>query len=195
VLLVTTLITALAADRFIPGGMARLLSNSLAAARFAIAPRPANLLSTKAPYKKALAEAPSPVPQGAAGEEPVKLFMARVGEEPGLNDAGVLEPENLVLPDGPILPIADIAGVAPDDLRPSATLPFLDTPRGGGGVTSTDSETGPEPGPGPGPGPNPTIVPEPSTWFLLIAGFGLLGGMLRRRNRRSSIEGAEVIGG
>jgi hypothetical protein len=26
-------------------------------------------------------------------------------------------------------------------------------------------------------------VPEPSTWALLIAGFGLAGAMLRRRGR------------
>jgi hypothetical protein len=30
---------------------------------------------------------------------------------------------------------------------------------------------------------NPVAVPEPETWTLLIAGFGLLGATLRRRNR------------
>lgn len=30
-------------------------------------------------------------------------------------------------------------------------------------------------------------VPEPSTWLLLIAGFGMIGGALRRRNIRTSV--------
>lgn len=46
---------------------------------------------------------------------------------------------------------------------------------------------GPGPGgPGPGPGPGPVDpVPEPATWAMMIAGFGMIGGALRRRARVS----------
>ena len=37
------------------------------------------------------------------------------------------------------------------------------------------------PTPPPGPGPTPSAAPEPATWALLIAGFGLAGASLRRR--------------
>ncbi|PZQ59507.1 MAG: hypothetical protein DI570_15830 [Phenylobacterium zucineum] len=31
--------------------------------------------------------------------------------------------------------------------------------------------------------PRSAAVPEPATWALMIAGFGMAGGMLRRRTR------------
>jgi hypothetical protein len=31
--------------------------------------------------------------------------------------------------------------------------------------------------------PPPTAVPEPSTWALLLIGFGVVGGILRRSKR------------
>jgi hypothetical protein len=33
-------------------------------------------------------------------------------------------------------------------------------------------------------GVSPPAVPEPATWAMMIAGFGLLGDVMRRRNRR-----------
>lgn len=38
----------------------------------------------------------------------------------------------------------------------------------------------------------PTAVPEPGTWALLIAGFGLAGGMLRRRAIRRPSSGSSA---
>lgn len=38
--------------------------------------------------------------------------------------------------------------------------------------------------------PADTVVPEPSTWLLLIAGFGLLGGTMRGRPRMRTLESA-----
>lgn len=34
-----------------------------------------------------------------------------------------------------------------------------------------------------GVSPRAGVIPEPAAWALLIAGFGLVGGMLRRRGR------------
>lgn len=33
----------------------------------------------------------------------------------------------------------------------------------------------------PAPGNNPDAVPEPASWAMMLGGFGLLGGMMRRR--------------
>jgi hypothetical protein len=30
------------------------------------------------------------------------------------------------------------------------------------------------------------VVPEPATWTMMIAGFGLVGGMIRRRRRQTA---------
>lgn len=38
----------------------------------------------------------------------------------------------------------------------------------------------------PGPGILPSVVPEPSTWALMIAGIGATGAALRRRRRLNS---------
>lgn len=68
---------------------------------------------------------------------------------------------------------------------------------GGGSVTPTPTETPPvTPTPNPTDGtpvpqPTPTTpdvvpgVPEPSTWLMLIGGFGIIGGAMRRRRREA----------
>jgi len=50
--------------------------------------------------------------------------------------------------------------------------------RDGRGVLGTAIAGGPDPG--------PAGVPEPAVWALMIAGFGLAGGQLRRRRARST---------
>jgi hypothetical protein len=32
-----------------------------------------------------------------------------------------------------------------------------------------------------------SVAPEPSTWAMLILGFGLVGAMMRTRNRRTLV--------
>ena len=41
-------------------------------------------------------------------------------------------------------------------------------------------------GAGPGPNPNPA-VPEPATWLMMILGFGLIGGALRRQRMTTTV--------
>ena len=75
-------------------------------------------------------------------------------------------PSPLVAPSGPggvlIVPPGDVGGgVPPGD--------------GGGGVTTP-----------PTPTPPVAAVPEPSTWAMMLAGFGFIGFALRRRPRTRS---------
>lgn len=39
----------------------------------------------------------------------------------------------------------------------------------------------------PGSGNFPGAIPEPATWAMMLGGFGLLGGAVRRRNRAASV--------
>lgn len=60
---------------------------------------------------------------------------------------------------------------------------------GGFSSTSTGSSTGGTTstgGSGSSGGTTPGPVPEPGTWLMMIAGFGLIGAMLRRRTRAAS---------
>lgn len=68
-------------------------------------------------------------------------------------------------------------------------------PGGGGNATAPGAASSPVPEPTPSPTVTPPVVvttptptpttpaavPEPATWFMLIAGFGFVGGALRRR--------------
>jgi hypothetical protein len=55
---------------------------------------------------------------------------------------------------------------------------------GGGGIGATPPDTGgPIAVPTPPPPPVAGAVPEPSTWLMLILGFGALGQAIRRRAR------------
>lgn len=48
--------------------------------------------------------------------------------------------------------------------------------------------TGPKPVvPPPGGGGTGGVVPEPATWAMMLGGFGLLGGMIRRKRRTQAI--------
>jgi hypothetical protein len=60
------------------------------------------------------------------------------------------------------------------------------SPGGGGGTIGTGSSGGGSSGGS--SGGVPALVPEPDVWTMLILGFGLIGGLLRR-NRRA-MEGA-----
>ena len=54
-------------------------------------------------------------------------------------------------------------------------------PSGGGGGNNGGGGGGG--GNSGGGGGNPGVVPEPASWAMLIAGFGLVGGMARRRRQ------------
>lgn len=105
-------------------------------------------------------------------------------------------PGDLILPATTVVP-GSSAVVAP---APGGGVGFVPGPGGGGviigappGGGGTPGATTPTPTPTPTvtppvvvPTPNPTTppvaaIPEPATWAMLIAGFGFVGGRLRRR--------------
>lgn len=99
-----------------------------------------------------------------------------------LSDAveGVEPLERLVLAAAPLL--------GGDDVSTQGGPPPKDAPPGGG------TQPVPPPSSGPGVLPAPVIpVPEPSTWVVMIAGFGLVGAALRRRARGSIASRTEPL--
>jgi hypothetical protein len=105
----------------------------------------------------------------------------------------------------PLIPLSTFAAPVPPDAL-SSSNPFLGAVAfpgvgvsgfgGGGGGGAT--------GGGGAPTPPVTAVPEPTTWSLMLIGFGLLGGALRSRRskpstatrrstRRSGVAGAGLM--
>jgi len=66
----------------------------------------------------------------------------------------------------------------------TGTTPTPETPPGPTPTPETPPGPTPTPTPTPPPGPPPVItaVPEPASWMLMIGGFALAGGALRRRD-------------
>jgi hypothetical protein len=188
VLLATCLIAALATDRFFFGesknsseGNKSLAGGTLSPARLLqVTPRPTSGLFYNKPfYSKASPGEPS----SPGGDESPKLFLARLGAEPtdlALPEESLVGPESFAenIPDGPLVPLANMARVPPEPDTRGSDLPLPNPGRGPEGPEFIPS--------------NPTIVPEPSTWFLLIAGFGVVGAMLRHLARRNSRRTPEV---
>ncbi|MEW5685850.1 MAG: PEPxxWA-CTERM sorting domain-containing protein [Pseudomonadota bacterium] len=80
----------------------------------------------------------------------------------------------------PVSPLDGGPTTSPTTTSPTTTTPTLVTT----GPTTGPGPTGPQTGNPPGP-LNPTSpTPEPATWALLIAGFGLAGARLRAGARR-----------
>jgi hypothetical protein len=85
-------------------------------------------------------------------------------------------PQGLIPVDIAVSPPAELQFLSPPPPPGSIFFP----PGGGGGPPGG----GPPGGPGSPPGtPNipPPAVPEPGTWMTMLAGFGLIGWVLRRR--------------
>ena len=63
---------------------------------------------------------------------------------------------------------------------------------GGGSIVSTTPDPGPPPPDTPDPTPPVGIVPEPVTWTMMILGFALIGGAMRRRNADRLANGVAI---
>ena len=99
--------------------------------------------------------------------------------------AQAVPPTSAVLPTAVIPAVATavpLAAVPAAAAGSSFFIPPLVIPGGGGGGGITIQDNTP---PAAVPG-----VPEPETWAMMIIGFGLLGGLLRRRRRTASETGA-----
>lgn len=104
---------------------------------------------------------PGVVPSAATPLASYPNFVSPAGSAPGASGAGVTAP-GFIGPGGGLVPGGIGGGGAGGGVVP---------PGGGGGVTP----------------PPPTVVPvpEPGTWAMMILGFGMIGGMMRRRARRA----------
>ncbi len=98
-------------------------------------------------------------------------------------------PTDLTAPAVP-LALAAVTGAAPPDSFATGPLPFgggfAILPPGGSGGSGGSPPGGQPPGGGtvlPPVVPPVGAVPEPATWLMLIAGFGVIGGAMRRRRR------------
>ncbi len=86
-------------------------------------------------------------------------------------------PVNPEIPGLPVVPPPGGGGAAPGPGLP----PGHDDP-GGGSTGSGDGSNSPLPDWAP-PAPRGGVVPEPHAWLMMVIGFGLIGGALRRRAR------------
>ena len=105
------------------------------------------------------------------------------------------------------VPIAFVPAVAPVAVAPVAAVPAIFpvaagsgllllpmvVPAGGGGGGFPIGAITP-PGGGGAPPPPVPGVPEPRSWAMMIIGFGMLGGLLRRRRRALRITAASDTG-
>jgi hypothetical protein len=91
----------------------------------------------------------------------------------------------------PPLPVIPAAVVGPADWLPAFYKPgyggggvFAPVPGGGGGGGGGGGPGGPPQQPPQTPPPEqPPAVPEPGTWAMMLAGFGLIGCRFRRRHQ------------
>lgn len=132
------------------------------------------LLVKKAAPKLAMASAP------AAPSRPRVVALPAIPAAPvaAVPIATAAAPVPALVPAAAVAaPLAAVPAVA----RGSAFLiPPLIIPGGGGhGFRPTAT-----PPPGGSPPPPVPGVPEPQTWVMMIVGFGLLGGFLRRRRNK-----------
>jgi hypothetical protein len=129
-------------------------------------------VSAKLPVAVTTAAAPK-VPDATAPAAKPAVVQYVVPETPLAMPAAVVPAVATALP----LAAAPAAAAAGGGLF----IPPLVIPGGGGGGTTTlvTPPSGGNPTPVPG-------VPEPGTWAMMIIGFGMLGGLLRRRRRTTS---------
>jgi len=119
----------------------------------------------------AVTPAPAPKVAAAPAAAPKPAVTYAVPETPMVLPAAVVPAVATALP----------LAAAPAAAGSSMFIPPLFIPGGGGGGITT-LVTPPTPQAVPG-------VPEPATWAMMIIGFGLLGGLLRRRRRTASENG------
>jgi len=99
----------------------------------------------------------------------------------------------LVAPEAAIAPVdlgAPPHGLDILPLQPPGIIVFPPPgsgPPGGGGPPGC---CGPGSPPGPPSNPPPPAVPEPGTWMTMLAGFGLIGWILRRRRPQFRLSAA-----
>lgn len=100
----------------------------------------------------------------------------------------------------PIVPLATFAEPVPSDGGSPGTSFLAGSPLPGIGVSGLGGGTGTGGG-GVVTTPPVTAVPEPTTWSMMLMGFGVLGGILRSRQRskpgdmRQSTRQSRIAGG
>jgi hypothetical protein len=142
------------------------------------------LASTKGRVSAVLPAAVSPAPA------PKIASVAAPAAKPAIVTYAV--PETPMAMPAAVVPA--VASALPLAAAPAAAggglfIPPLVIPGGGGGIATLVTPPGTSVPPTPVPG-----VPEPATWAMMIIGFGLLGGLLRRRRRTAGETGTARAG-
>jgi PEP-CTERM motif len=126
----------------------------------------------------------------ADGTDPMQRALGKIFDKPVAGVADPVTPESVavVLPDetaASVSPVADLPPLA--SVFPRIIVPGVGNIAGGGGGSGSGGGTG---------GVDPTVptvptvvgsVPEPSTWILLLFGFGAVGVSLRRSSTASHL--------
>lgn len=176
---------------------------------------PATLLAARSPGGR---------PEGALTQsKPVKpaamleRVLSDLHERPGAVTPAAVAPalagapaDSDVLPGTVVAPeafpvVASDVGPAPgpfigggSNLPGAIVTPGIFTPPGGGGTPGTGGGGGGGDTPGTvtpvTPGTPVASVPEPATWLTMIAGFGLIGAILRSRRRKAAGYQGQVRG-
>ena len=122
--------------------------------------------------------------------KPTERVLSNIRTRPPLVAPG--KKTNSLVPTGIAPGLIDLSPVAGGVVGAAAPLSPVINGGGGGGVgfiAGPGFVTGGSAGSGPGTSPTPdapdvvTVVPEPQTWFMMIAGFFFIASALRSRRR------------
>jgi hypothetical protein len=181
-------------------GSASMLGHGMLTAAATAAQQAADMIAERSPGLRTRAEMTKGKPRLFAERTaealprtrtPAKAAVPAAAAVPapaGIGGPAEVLPPALLAPTT-VVPAAPGGGIVIGDAGPGFGLlppgPGLVIGGGGGGLVIAPPGASPETPPAAPPAP----IPEPSSWAMLILGFGALGGALRRRTRPALVNG------